>query len=265
MRQKILKDDFNQDDLRKPASCILCFTATHYILGICVVFFSTQVTFARLFENSYVSFELPDRWTCQVEETEWICQGQKFSRREAIIVLTAKEVGVSDSLDQYLAYLRPPKQIVGLDGKPLQSIVKIIRKRTLANHEWVDGQHLHSEVPYFYTRYLATTKKNIAILVTFSAHKEVFSKYAPDFLKAINSLRVIAPDRLLDDPRGRSLGGAGEVIGGSQSAFPLDMYSEGELPDEPTAKQRRMKKLLMLLLSSIGIIGAYLFFTREKN
>ena len=264
MRQKIFRDDFNQDDLRKPASCILCFTTTHYILGMCVNLFFTQLTFARLFENSYVRFELPDQWTCQVEETEWICQGQKLSRREAIIVLTAKEVGVSDSLDQYLAYLKAPKQIVGLDGKPLESIVKIIRKRTLANHDWVDGQHLHSEVPHFYTRYLATAKKNIAILVTFSAHKEVFTKYAPDFLRAINSLRVIAPDRLLDDPRGSSLGGTGE-FGSVQSAFPLDMYSEEELPDEPTAKQRRMRKLLMLLLSSIGVIGAYLFFTREKN
>ena len=268
MKQELLKDHLHQNNLRKSVDCMLYLITMRYILvAICVTFFSTQVAFAKLWRNSYVSFELPNQWTCQVEETEWICQGQKASKKEAIIVLTAKEVGATDSLDQYLAHLKAPKKIADSSGKPLESEVKIIRKRTLTNHEWVDGQHLHSEIPQFYTRYLATTKRSIAILVTFSAHKEVFTEYAPAFLRAINSLRVIATERLLDNPGGGNMEGAGGgmMAGASvQSAFPLDMYSEEELPDEPTAKQQRMKKLLILLLSSVGAIGAYLFFTREK-
>ena len=230
--------------------------------------FSTQIAFAKLFSNSYVSFELPDRWNCQVKQTEWICEGEKYSKKEAVIILTAKEVGIQDSLDQYFAYLKQPKQIVGPDGRPLKSEEKFTRRTKLAQHEWVDGLHLSSEVPHFYTRYLATTKKNIAILVTFTAKKTVFTKYLSAFRRAIQSLRVIAPDQLLDDPSGYNLAGAGggQPVGGSiQSAFPLDLYTDEELPDEPTAKQRRMKKLFMLLLLSIGGIGAYLFFTREKE
>ena len=56
--------------------------------------------------------------------------------------------------------------------------------------------HLGSEVPYYYTRYLATVKVQIAILVTFSAHQRYYTKYSNDFFKAILSLRVNAPNKI---------------------------------------------------------------------
>ena len=241
--------------------------AMRHFLFFLVVLFCLEGAFARPFRSDYVSFELPTGWNCELENTEWVCQGQQASRREAMIILTAKEVGAIDSLSQYTNYLKAPRQIISEGGKAIQSEVKIVKPRKIANHDWVDGQHLSSEIPHFYTRYLATTKRSIAILVTFSAHKASFTKYSPAFLKAINSLRVIATDDLLNNPtKSNTVGGGNESIGGSlQSAFPLDMYSDEELPDEPTAQSRRMKRLFTLLLLSVGGIGGYLFFTRDKS
>ena len=246
---------------------ILNFNALQYTLLVFIVhLLCVEGAIAKVFRNDYVSFELPSGWDCKLEKTEWVCQGKQDALKEAIIILTAKEVGVIDSLDQYTTYLKTPRQIVGDKGQSIRSQVQDVRNRKIANHNWVDGRHLSSELPNFYTRYLATTKSSIAILVTFSAHKTEFSKYSPAFIRAINSLRVIATDALLNNPTRNALRGSNESIGGSiQSAFPLDMYADEELPNEPTAKSRRMKRLLTLLLLSAGGIGGYLFFTRDKS
>lgn len=225
---------------------------------------------AKLFKNNYVSFELPAGWDCELEKTEWTCQGRDVARSEAIIIFTAKEVGESDSLAQYLVYLKSPKRIMGVRGQIVTSTVQDVRRRKINHHDWVDGRHLSSEIPNYHTRYLATTKKNVAVLVTFSARKSIFTKYSHAFIRAINSLQIITTDRL-SSPSGLSsgdggTGGYGGVLTGNvQSAFPLDMYGEGELPPEPDAKKRQMRRLLLLLLLGIGCIVVYFFLARGDD
>jgi len=69
---------------------------------VCVTIFLSILSFsinsqAKLFSNSYVSFELPPRWDCQSEATEWICRSeQKSDAQTAIIILTAKKVGPTE-------------------------------------------------------------------------------------------------------------------------------------------------------------------------
>ena len=223
---------------------------------------------AKLFQNNYVSFELPEGWNCRLEVTEWTCQGPNVAQKEAIIILAAKEVGPSDSLQQYTAYLKAPKNIIDLKGKPLRSTVQRVQNRKIAHHDWVDGRHLSSEIPYYYTRYLATTKHRVAVLVTFSAKKSVFTKYSHAFIRAIKSLRVTATGSLSSKSGSSSGagGGYGGTIGGNvQSAFPLDVYGSEDLPAEPDAKKRRMKRLLILLLLGIGSIALYFFLAKDDD
>lgn len=228
--------------------------------------FTPGLAQAKIFKNSYVSFELPDRWDCNLEGTEWICQSSaKPDATQAIIVLTAKEVGPSDSLQLYQGYLNKPKASVSKTGAPFTSEVKNVSQRKIADQDWIDGLHLGSEVPSFYTRYLATTKRTIAILVTFSAHKIHFTKYSPDFLKAINSLRVTATADLLNNPSGqqgiRAAGGSlGSTISG---AFPDDMMLEdANLPSEP--KGSGSTQLFLLLGAAIVIIGGYYIYSKKS-
>ncbi len=221
-------------------------------------FILSQPAFAKLFTNSYISFELPDQWSCSLDKTEWICRSDAAgANREAVIILTAKEVGPTDSLAQYENYLKTPKAITGADGKPVMSQIKQVKQMQISGHAWVDGMHLGSEVPYYYTRYLATIKVQIAILVTFSAHQRYYTKYSNDFFKAIQSLRVIAAPNLVN--ASNSTGG----IIGSASGIPMDM-GDGELPNEPTGSSRSKKNALLLAIL-LAAIGGYIFIKKRKK
>jgi hypothetical protein len=223
---------------------------------------------AKVFRNAYVSFEMPDRWDCTLEQTEWICRisSPGMESREAIIILTAKEVGPSDSLPAYEEHLKRQRSIANRAGQPLQSQIVKVEQRKIANHPWVDGMHLGSEVLNYYTRYLATTKDKIAILVTFSAHKSHYTKYSADFFKAIESLRVIATRNLMGagGPGGAVLPG-GDTFGASHSgAFASDDF--GSLPDELDggggSGQAKTFLSIALILAAIGV---YLLLKRKNK
>ncbi len=88
-----------------------------------------------MFRNAYVSFELPSRWSCRLENTAWICRyaitkkcasktaksrrcrAQRKKTKEAIIILAAKEVGPKDNLKAYYNYLVKLRPIVTRTGK----------------------------------------------------------------------------------------------------------------------------------------------------
>lgn len=148
---------------------------------------------AKLFKNNYVSFYLPDQWKCYREGTEWICRSQsKDKAKQAVIILTAKEVGPKDTYTNYYEHLKSPRELITKKGSKIKSKTVHLKKVRVAGQEWIDGMHLGSEVPNYYTRYLATIKNQIAVLVTFSAHQKYYTQYGNEFFKAIKSLRIIA-------------------------------------------------------------------------
>jgi hypothetical protein len=213
-----------------------------------------------------VSFELPPNWNCNLEGTEWVCVNQfEQQSKEAIIILTAKEVGPTDTIAAYQAHLEASRSVVGPDGKPSISKVISVKQRQISGHLWVDGMHLGSEVGSYYTRYLATIKERIAILVTFSAHKLHYTKYSSDFLKAVESLRVIAGKDFLDDKplmaKGNGQGMTGSPIGNS---IPVDLTSDQTPSEDSTFLGANGSKVFGgLLLLAAAII--YFFFKSSKR
>ena len=151
---------------------------------------------AKLFNNNYVSFDIPDNWKCKSFGTDWVCHSVlSKKKKEAMVILTAKEAGVLDNFQQYQNFLNTPRQNIGLNKKPFTSKVLHSKQVFLNNQPWVDGFHKGSEVPAYYTRYLVTvcctnSATKLAILVTYSAHGKHYTKYAAQFLKSIKSLRV---------------------------------------------------------------------------
>jgi hypothetical protein len=236
----------------------------YFILVLASALFSTP-SHAKLFQNSYVSFELPPRWDCHSEGTEWICRSEiKPDSQTGIIILTAKEVGPTDSLAQYEAYLKTPKMIPGPGGKPMRSEIKGVNIKKINDHDWVDSLHLGSEISTYYTRYLATVKQNIAVLVTFSAHKKYYTKFSSDFFNAILSLRVNAPAKMGSGlapirPGSETIG---QPIG---NAFPSDMITDenGYPPEQGSISSTKQKIFgFGLILLAIGI---YIFLKRKKK
>jgi len=168
--------------------------------------FSAQ---AKTFANQFIEFTLPDKWECQLDGTEWVCQStDEQKKRDAIIVLAAKikKPGMDD-LPVYKAHLEKPQQYQSLSGEAVTSEPKYVKDLDISGHPWIDSLHLQSEIPDFYTRYLATVEADLGILVTFSVRKDKYDEYGPDIDSMVKSLRAFRKPGAPND----GAGGAADV------------------------------------------------------
>ncbi len=152
----------------------------------------TANAYAKTFANQFIEFQLPDKWECQLDGTEWVCQStDEQKKRDAIIVLAAKikKPGMDD-LPVYKAHLEKPQQYQSLSGEAITSEPKYVKDLDISGHPWIDSLHLQSEIPDFYTRYLATVEADLGILVTFSVRKDKYDEYGPDIDSMVKSLRA---------------------------------------------------------------------------
>lgn len=151
----------------------------------------TSNVHAKRFASKYCEFELPAGWDCALEGSEYVCQSENADRKkESIIILAAKIRGEQDNLDEYMAYLKKNKEYNLPGGKKQVSEPKNTKLSRINEHQWVDALHLASEVPGFYTRYLATVKEDLGVAVTFSVSKDLYSTYQPVMDKLVSTLRV---------------------------------------------------------------------------
>lgn len=233
--------------------------SNRFILLLCVlVGIPAQ---AKVFQNSYLSFEVPDNWNCLQEGVAWTCTPSGvLESKEAVIVLAAKVAGPEDNLTTFQNYLSKPKKIATKVGTPMPSQVMYSRPRQLANHDWVQAQHLGSEIQDYYTLYLATVKDQLAILASFSTEKNRYQTYNPIFDKAIKTLKITASQQLLF-PKVKANGNASEVIG-------INVPPPGTEDLLPPAAKPKTSKWLMVFLSVFLIFvvaGAYAFIVTRKR
>ncbi len=225
-----------------------------------LIFISTVAHGARI-KNAYISFELPPNWNCKLEGSEWVCESNFSSKtKDAIIILTAKEVGPDDTLPAYLKHLQTPRAISSSKGPGAKSQVINVKERILNGQMWIDGMHLGSEVGPYFTRYLATVKNRISIVITFSAHKQHFTKYSNDFIRAVESLQVVATSDVL----GRRL--ENNPSGGGQANKPDGPMGPDipQNPDElmPAGPRTGIKKysILLWLAGILFAVGVFLYY-----
>lgn len=242
------------------------------------------VSEAKVFRNSYVSFELPDKWDCYLENTAWVCRyaiskkclgegssapecvEQRKKTKEAIIILAAKEVGPKDSFEIYYDYLKKTRPIVVSGSKKSESQIIHVKPISIEKHKWIDGMHLGSEIPHYYTRYLATIKGNISVLVTFSAHKLYYTKYSNEFFRAIKSLRVIATKSSTvsgKELRPNNVGTLGVNIGAHLNTA-LDEASEDGFDGDVTGSGSSSQSLLILGAILMAAMGIFIWIRGRK-
>lgn len=217
---------------------------------------------ARTFSNSFLSFALPDGWVCQIEGVAWVCTPKGLKdENEAVIVMAAKVASPEDTLANFLTFLQKPKTITSRVGTPVASQVVYAQERMLDNSKWIQAQHIGSEVPDFYTLYIATVKESLAILVTFSVDKAKANVYNPVFDQAMKTLRITASKNLVfKSTSGGTVGVFGVVTDG--------VASQEMLPPPP---RRRSKMPFVLLLSGFALltlVGVFYFYnppSRKKK
>lgn len=222
----------------------------------------SSIAQAKVFQNSYVAFEVPDTWVCVQEGVAWTCNPKgTLEAKEAVIVLAAKVAGPEDNLGTFLSFLKQPKKITTKVGTPMPSQVMYAQQRQLAGHNWVQAQHLGSEIQEYYTLYLATVKDHLAILISFSAEQNRYKTYNPVFDKAIKTLRIVANQQLLFPKTQQT--NSSDVIGIQVSNNPTPV--ENMLP--PPARKSGGNKLLLIVLG-VGLVfmgAVYILTTRRKK
>lgn len=211
---------------------------------------------ARVFQNSYVKFDLPDNWACHQEGAAWVCAPTNNTEaREAVIISTAKLAGPDDSLKSFDNYLRQPKTLIGKTKSSLSQPLSVDRKK-VGDQDWVEAIHMGSEIPNFTTHYLATVKQKLAILVSLSADQDLRQKYEPMFTRVIQSMKVDASKPLLMQPPTPAGQNPKAVIG---QAVPV----QSEQPAIATDTQAQHQKKL-LFFGLIALVAILVLFAVRK-
>lgn len=227
-----------------------------------VVILTTNFAAGAVYRTSYLQFELPSRWECTLEQTEYVCSSSATQgKKDAVIVFTAKEKGPSDSLSSYEQHLKTPRTVPNDKGVPQQSKIIKVQKYQVLGHEWVDGFHDSSELYNYYTRYLATVKDNLGILITFSAHRKSYSKYSQDFDRAIRSLqvlRVTAAPSIATGPIGT--GAPSGPIGPGVPSISTPLEPEPITNETSDSSNTTFLGMVLLILAVVG----YLMLRRKK-
>jgi hypothetical protein len=223
---------------------------------------------AARFSNQFVEFELPPQWECTLEGAEWLCQSRDESRkRDAIIILAAKLKGPQDSLDQYLEYLKGAKTYQAITGQSVKSEPRYAKTIRIQDQPWVDALHLESELPGFYTRYLATVKQDIGVLVTYSINQEKYQYYLNDFENLVRTLRVFRrPGGLNTLPAQsdifRDTNIPQHVAENSVFSGAIPDTRDGSTPAQPSQGDN---SLILLLLIGGGAVGFIIWKRKQQS
>lgn len=238
------------------------------IFGFAALILLSITAQGKVFRNAYIAFEMPENWKCNLEVTEWVCRAEVGKEaKEAIIILTAKEVGPTDSFPLYETHLNKPIAIQTKSGSAAESkIVYKAKSVTINDQQWMDGLHLGSEVPNYFTRYLASIKDRIAILVTLSAHKNYYTRYSQEFFKTVMSLKVIASKNLLNKTDMGPIRPGSETLGPGlvQGAMPVDI--DGEMGDgQGGGGGGGAGNILIFAALILAAVGLLLFLKKRKK
>lgn len=233
---------------------------------ILISLFVSQTLWAKRFTSQYAEFELPPGWECQLEGSEWVCQSTNQDRmKEAIIIMAAKIRGTQDSLDGYQDYLKNKKSFDLPGGRKQISEPKVVEIKEYNGHRWVDALHMASEVPGFYTRYLATVKEDLGVAVTFSVSKDHYSLYQPVFDKIVASLRVFRQNTGFNP--NMALKKSDENLLGDSAVIP-DVDETFALNQKRKEKKRSSGgggSFLYLLIMGAGVAGFLIYKKKKKK
>ena len=233
------------------------------ILGV-----SAGSAFGEKFSNKYIEFEIPSGFACRLDSTEWVCQPRDASKsKDAIIVFAAKIRGTADNLHAYEDHLSKPRIYKSPSGQPMKSKVNFVKIKKVNGQDWVDALHLSSELPDFYTRYLATTKVDLGILFTFSVRKDKYQEFARNIAETIVSIRVFRQEGTLD---ASVHAGSGESILGPPPEIELEPVV-ADMPESVINESKKTRKSsggggesLMYILLALGA-GGYIYWRKKKS
>ena len=236
------------------------------LVGLMFAMAAPQWAHAMKFSNQFVEFELPFKWQCALESAEWVCQSvDDQKKRDAIIVLAAKIKGEQDSLDKYQEYLNQARVFATAANKNVTSQPRYTKVAQINGHPWVDSLHLESEIPNFYTRYLATVKQDIGVLVTYSINKTKYQEYLPQFEDMVKSMKVFRKAGGVNMASQNSLFGQAQLPSHftANAVFP-DGAKPADSKPATTVPKGDDDNLMLVLIAGAAIVG-FIIWKKKKG
>lgn len=244
--------------------------ALRAVLAGCLLLALGRSSQAAKFANQFTQFELPPQWQCTLEGTEWVCNSSvKTKEREALIVLAAKLRGDQDTVEKYLTIVMGPKTYESASGKTVTSVVNHAKKIDMDGIQWVDAEHMESEIPGYMTRYLATVKEDIAVLITYSIQKDKIALYQKTFDDMVKSLRVFRKKQLADNTAGAAKAAAINTAQIPTSVDGNTVFGTAPKPEavkesRPDAPSGGGSGLLLPIVLLAGAAGGFILYKKKK-
>ncbi len=140
-----------------------------------------------------VDLHLTDGWRCGFEKDATVCRPTDTqSELFKVILWTAKAAGPTDTLQNYREHMKQSRK-VRLRLKHISSTPISDKIVSINGVDWVDAVQANSEIAGYTTRYLSTVKDSLAVVVTFSARKEIFEEYQKEIQPFIDHLEINLP------------------------------------------------------------------------
>ncbi len=220
-------------------------------------------TFAKKFRTDFISLDLPAGWDCVKEEIDWVCQPENLAHRsEAIVVVVAKSMNpTDDTFEKYQEVLSQPREMRDLTGRIYKSEVKFVNFREINKQKWVDSLTLGSEIPGFYTRYVASIKGKVAGLVTYSIAESVYAKWAPILDKMLESLEIFYDPKTFNDAMNS---GPSSLLGQRQTGAGRFEPSLGDEDGDKSAGEEFNLGIVMGVILAAGAVG-YIIWKRKQD
>lgn len=157
----------------------------------------------KLFETSYLKVDLPDVWSCEKTEVDWVCLPQSGpDARKAFLIFSAKPSRPGETLASLGAELKLPRSLTDANKRIMTSTVLAGRSLQIAKQDVAEALQLNSEIPGFYTYSLGTLKDGLTMMISFSWQKQGSNAQHPlleiikktlEFKQAVQAEAPVAP------------------------------------------------------------------------
>lgn len=229
-------------------------------------FFCVLVNQSWAKQTTYLAFEEPPGWNCELSQGGvYLCQSPKEQERnESLIIVFGAPVSDWDTLANYENYLGQKKEILDDSGKPLSSTVTYVRRRNVNGFEWVDSLQKDSELAGFWTRYVATVHKTLAILVTYVVSNEKYAELTPAFERMVASLKPKTDFKLVSTQNDLLM--PGTELGGVLKNQISNRLQKKTVPIENATNQKEALSFkTVLLMGTLALAIAVFLIRRRKN
>lgn len=151
-----------------------------------VTSFTTQ---AMPVETDSLIFEVPNHWECNHKHIHIRCK-PKGNKQKIVAVITSYPSKKNENIATLEAILSKPKSLPSVDGTTKLSKVYYTKELKVNKVTWLNSLHFGSEVPNYFTQYIATIDTSFMHLINISVQRDAYKTYLNDISTILYSLKL---------------------------------------------------------------------------